>query len=352
MSLRDALMRRIAQTGPISIADYMAECLFHPTLGYYTTREPFGRSGDFITAPETTQIFGELMGLCLAQAWIDQGQPAPFTFADLGPGRGTLMADMLRATRAVPGFLDAAQVVLVEASSRLRDIQKQTLDGTDVVFAEHVDALPNQPVFATANEFFDALPIRQFLRTETGWRERQVGLAEDALAFGLAAEAPQPALAARFDYTRAGDMVEVCDVAGTIAYSIGEKIANEGGAALIIDYGDWHSLGDTLQAVKEHAHVDPLEEPGTADLTAHVDFEALAQAAPCAHTRLTTQGVFLERLGFTPRAQKLANGLTGDALEELANAHRRLTHPAQMGNLFKVLGLFPNGKPPPPGLDV
>lgn len=352
MSLSELLAQRIAQTGPISVAEYMAECLMHPVHGYYATRDPFGTAGDFTTAPEISQMFGELLGLCLAQAWVDQGQPARFTFADLGPGRGTMMADMLRATAQVPGFHAAADIVLVETSAHLRDVQAATLGKTPARWIETVDHLPDGPVFATANEFFDALPIRQFLRTAAGWRERQVGLDNGALSFGLGAETPQPALAQRLADTTEGNLVEVAASAAPIAEALGHRIETRGGAALIVDYGDWRSLGDTLQALRAHEPVDPLDGPGTADLTAHVDFEAIATAAPCTYTRLTPQGVFLERLGITQRAQKLATSRSGDALEALVSAHRRLTHPAQMGNLFKVLGLFPKGKAPPPGLEV
>ncbi len=352
MSLRDHLLARIAASGPISLADYMAEALLHPSLGYYSTRDPLGADGDFTTAPEISQMFGEMLGLCLAQSWLDQGAPAPFTLAELGPGRGTLMADALRATRAVPGFHDAAQVHLVEASAPLRAAQLAALKGYPVTHHDTPATLPDAPLFLLANEFFDALPIRQFQRGETGWAERLVGAKNGALTLGLGTEADQPALAHRLDDTRAGDVVETCPAAAPVMAEIGNRIAHHGGAAVIVDYGDWRSLGDTFQAVQGHETVDPLARPGQADLTAHVDFEALAQAAaPAAHTRLATQGVFLERLGITGRAQALARGLTGDALEVHIAAHRRLTHPDEMGSLFKVLGVYPKSAPPPPGLE-
>lgn len=352
MSLQDEIAARIRSNGPISIADYMAECLFHPTFGYYTTREPFGAAGDFITAPEISQMFGELIGLALAQAWIDQGSPAPFTLAELGPGRGTLMADMLRATARVPGFHGAAQVVLVEASPRLQEIQRATLSEYNVTFAGDAEALPDGPLFFVANEFFDALPVRQFVRTRSQWRERLVGLDEGSLSFGLGPEARQPFLDHRLDDTQEGSIVETAPQTAPICAALTARIAAFGGAGLVIDYGDWRSLGDTLQAMENHAYADVLAAPGAADLTAHVDFETLATAAACGHSRLTAQGVFLERLGITDRARALAVNLTGDALERHIAAHRRLTHPEEMGNLFKVLGFFPAGMPPPPGLDV
>lgn len=354
MSLKDELIARIRQNGPITVSDYMAECLLHPTLGYYTTRDPLGAAGDFTTAPEISQMFGELIGLALAQAWVDQGRPDPFTLAELGPGRGSLMADLLRATRGVPGFHAAMRLCLVEVSPTLRAAQAERLAGMQPEWLDSAADLPDRPLFAIANEFFDALPIRQFLRDGDGWRERLVGVQQGALSFGLGAAAPQPALAHRLADTRDGDLVELCAAALPVIEALAARIAARGGAALIVDYGDWHSLGDTLQALRAHQRADVLADPGRADLTAHVDFEALAGAAVaagCAHSRLATQGVFLERLGITARAQALAGGLSGAALNDLVQAHRRLTHPDEMGNLFKVLGLYPAGSPCPPGLE-
>ncbi len=355
MSLSDLLIARIRETGPLTLADYMTDCLLHPAHGYYTTRDPLGAAGDFTTAPEISQMFGELLGLALAQSWIDQGQPARFALAELGPGRGTLMADALRAARAVPGFGAAAEIYLVEASPALRKVQAETLQGYGPHWLDRVQDLPEDcPLFALANEFFDALPVRQFLRQDTGWSERLVGVQDGRLTLGLGAAAPQPALDHRLEDTRPGDLVEICEAAPQIVAELARRIAAQGGAALIVDYGDWRSLGDTVQALRAHEPADVLDTPGQADLTAHVDFEPLAQAARaagCAHSRLTPQGVFLERLGITARAQTLARGLSGPALEDLVQAHRRLTHPDEMGNLFKVLGLYPTQAAPPPGLD-
>lgn len=354
MSLKDQIRARIRADGPISIASYMNDCLLHPTLGYYATRDPLGAKGDFVTAPEISQMFGELIGLSLAQAWMDQGSPAPFTLGELGPGRGTLMADLLRATRAVPGFHAAAQIALVELSPPLRAAQAKALAGHNPNWHERADTLPDQPLFLIANEFFDALPIRQFIRAGTGWRERRVGAQGDHLIIGLTEPAAYPALDHRLTDTRDGDLVEICPAATPIITTLAQRIARHGGAALIVDYGDWRSLGDTLQALRAHKTADILSAPGEADLTAHVDFEALATTATvaeCAHSRLTTQGIFLERLGITTRAHTLASGATGDAQENLVTAHRRLTHPAEMGNLFKTLGLYPKTATPPPGLE-
>ncbi|MEO0401615.1 MAG: SAM-dependent methyltransferase [Pseudomonadota bacterium] len=353
MSLKQELSAQITANGPITVADFMGQALLHPTYGYYTTRDPLGQGGDFITAPEISQMFGELIGLCLAQSWLDQGAPNPFILAELGPGRGTLMADILRATKNVPGFQAAAQITLIEASPTLRIRQQDTLKGHHPTWITGIGALPNAPLWLVANEFFDALPIRQFQREDTGWRERCIGVQDGDLCFGLSPIGPQPALDHRITDTEPGDLVETCPTGMGIANAIGAHIAQQGGAALIIDYGDWRSQGDTLQAVQNHASTGPLTDPGQADLTAHVDFEALAHAAaPAAFTKVTPQGVFLERLGITARAQALAANLDGTALQAHIAAHHRLTHGDEMGNLFKVLGLYPATAAPPPGLNA
>lgn len=348
-ALADILKRRIATTGPITLADYMSEALLHPDHGYYTTRDPLGATGDFVTSPEISQMFGEMIGLCLAQAWIDQGRPNGI-LAELGPGRGTLMQDILRATKGVAGFHDALDLHLVEASPVLRGAQSARLPNP--TFHADVSTLPDAPLFLVANEFFDALPVRQFQRDGTGWRERMVGLEGDSLTIGLSAAAPIALLDHRLSDTKDGDLVEVCPALPAIMGQIGERVGTHGGAALIIDYGDWRSQGDTLQALRGHQPVDPLDAPGTADLTTHVDFEVITQsAAPARFTRITPQGVFLERLGITQRAQTLAQSLSGDALESHIAAHRRLTHPSEMGDLFKVVGIYPDAHTPPAGLE-
>ena len=345
------LVKRIAATGPITLAEYMTECLADPEHGYYTTRDPLGVAGDFTTAPEISQMFGELLGLCLAQAWLDRDAPSPFLLAELGPGRGTCMADILRATRSVPGFHDAMSLHLVETSPPLRAAQKAAI-GRTITHHDTVDTLPDGPLFLVANEFFDALPIRQFQREAGRWRERVVGLDGDRLALGLADPMPPGHLAHRLGDTRDGDIVEISPAGEGIAAQIGARIARMGGVALIVDYGGWRSLGDTFQALRDHKTVDPFDAPGTADLTAHVDFEALARAAqPAMASAPITQGVLLERLGITARANALARSLGGDALSSHVAAHRRLTHPDEMGTLFKAIALHQPGTPPPPGFD-
>lgn len=335
---------RIAATGPISLAEYMETCLLHPQHGYYATRDPFGRGGDFTTAPEISQVFGELCGLALAQAWLDQGRPAPVTLAEPGPGRGTLMADMRRAMRAVPGLSESAEVALIEASPHLRDVQRRTL-GAEIRHLDTLDALPEGPLLLVANEFFDALPIRQFQRVEEGWAERVVGLGPDGLRLGLAppVDLPREGLI--------GDVIEDRPAAGAIAASIAGRIARHGGAAIFIDYGNWNGFGDTFQAVAAHAPVDPLAAPGEADLTAHVDFAPLAAAAIAAGAEVSRpihQGQWLLSLGAEARARRLAEA--GDA--GAPEAVRRLTHASEMGHLFKAMAIWPKGAPAVPGFDA
>ncbi len=351
--LGKALVDRITASGPISLADYMADCLLDPQHGYYTTRDPLGLAGDFTTAPEISQMFGELIGLALAQAWMDQGRPERITLAELGPGWGTLMQDALRATRRVPGFHAALSVHLVEAAAPLRQAQASRVP--DAIWHDRVETLPDAPLFLIANEFLDALPIRQFQRSGADWRERMVEVSDGRLAFGLAAAAPAPALDHRLEDTRDGDLVELCPALPGIVTAVASRIARAGGLALFIDYGDWRSLGSTLQAVAGHRFVDPFQAPGEADLTAHVDFEAIHRAAPPAQTtRMARQGDFLERLGISARTEALARSLDTpegrEALESHIAAHRRLTSPTEMGDLFKVIGIFPQDAPLPPGL--
>ena len=337
--LRRLIADEIGACGPMTLARYMDLCLLHPDHGYYATRDPFGAAGDFTTAPEISQMFGELIGLWLAQTWLDQGRPAPFTLAELGPGRGTLMADARRAMAVVPGLAEASQIHLIEASAHLRKAQTSKLGAV-----RHTDAaadLPQAPLFLIANEFFDALPIHQFQRGPNGWSERLIGLQGDLLVFGLG---PPLRISAPGEQ---GEIIESCPSALPIITEIASRIAEFGGAALIVDYGGWNGRGDTFQSVKSHLPVDPFAGPGTADLTAHVDFArlaAVAQAQGC-HTGYTTQGQFLTELGIAMRASKLEQA--GDS--GATSAAHRLTDPGQMGSLFKALAIWPKTAPPPAG---
>lgn len=352
-SLRRVISDQITRFGPISVADYMTLCLLHPRHGYYMTHDPLGADGDFTTAPEISQMFGEMLGLCLIQSWQDQGRPPRIILAELGPGRGTLMADILRVAATVPGFLEAAEIWLVEASPALREIQQKTLEDHHPNWAAQITELPEAPLFLVANEFFDALPVRQYRRTKAGWQEQMIGLDGDRLVFGLAAPLPFDTLAGGLQTVRPGDMVETCAAAQAIVTEIAGRIARAGGVALVVDYGSDGSLGDTFQAVAGHQKVDPLADPGRADLSAHVDFAALAYAARAVSVSGTTsQGLLLERLGITDRAQALADRLSGERRTNHIAAHRRLTHRDEMGTLFKAIALYPHSAPTPAGFDI
>ena len=341
--LAQIISARIRATGPMGLAEYMELCLLHPQHGYYTTRDPFGASGDFTTSPEISQIFGELCGLALAQSWLDQGCPAPFALAEPGPGRGTLMADMLRATRGVPHMNDAAEVTLIEASPHLRLVQRERLWAVEHL--DHVEELPDKPLFLIANEFFDALPIRQFQRVENGWSERVVGLDGCSLQMGLAPPVDLPREG------RVGDVIEECPSAAAIVTTIAARIAAHGGAAILVDYGGWNGYGDTFQALRAHRPEDPLAHPGEADLTAHVDFAPLAAAAIRAGAQVSRplhQGDWLLSLGAAARARKLAEAGDGAVMDALA----RLTDADKMGHLFKAMAIWPKGAPAVPGFDA
>jgi NADH dehydrogenase [ubiquinone] 1 alpha subcomplex assembly factor 7 len=359
--LAEKLAARIRANGPITVADYMAACLGDPEHGYYVRREPFGRGGDFITAPEVSQMFGELIGAWCVATWEGMGAPAPFVLAELGPGRGTLMADLLRAARIRPRFIDGARVHLVEMSPRLRDLQRVQLtqSAERLAWVDQVDNLPPGPMILVANEFFDALPIRQFVRTPDGWAERMVGLAEDGeLAFGLR-PAHQPLLdlssaafhtdddaAPTLHETRL-PVVEISAARTAVLHTVAERLGATGGAALVIDYGyEGPAYGDTLQAVRQHQYDDPLAAPGEADMTAHVDFAALGQAARASGAAprvLINQGEFLYRLGLAQRASELSRDKDAETRRAIAAAVERLTGPASMGKLFKVLALSSPG---------
>jgi NADH dehydrogenase [ubiquinone] 1 alpha subcomplex assembly factor 7 len=375
--LGERIAALIRLDGPMSIADYMALCLGDPGHGYYMRREPFGRAGDFVTAPEVSQMFGELIGAWTVATWEAMGSPSPLALVELGPGRGTLMKDALRVARLRPTFLEAASIHLVETSPRLREIQRDTLAGTAVTWHASLDEVPDAPTILVANEFFDALPIRQLVRTAAGWAERVVGLADDgSLAFGLRplstpttsssgltggsgsegqtskrqAMANDPPLKPADDVGE-GATVELSPASVAIASTLAARLARNTGAALVIDYGyEGPATGDTLQAVARHRYVPPLESPGEADLTAHVDFAALAEATRAAGALprpLLTQGQFLARLGLDARAEALKRGKDPATSAAIDAAVARLAGPEAMGKLFKVLAITSRGLVPP-----
>lgn len=355
--LEEEIRALIATEGPMPVSRYMALCLGHPVHGYYITRDPLGAKGDFTTAPEISQMFGELLGLWAVAAWQQMGSPDTVQLVELGPGRGTLMADALRSARLMPAFLEAAQVHLVETSPALRARQKAALPATSPHWHDRLEDVPPGPAIILANEFFDALPISQFVKGPEGWHERRVGLdAEGRLAFGLD---PRPAplgaaLARRLPQPHPEGAVLEHLESGVPAV-LARRLAEQGGAALLIDYGPARSgFGDTLQAVRAHVYSDPLTAPGDADLTAHVDFMALAAAglkAGAAAYGPLRQGDFLVRLGIVQRAERLQQNTNASQRKAVTSALSRLAGMGtdQMGALFKVLCLCDPAMGPPPG---
>jgi len=347
--LKARIVDLIGAVGPIPVSEYMALCLFDPEDGYYTTREPFGAAGDFITAPEISQMFGELVAVWLCQAWQTIGRPLPVTVAEIGPGRGTLMKDMLRTSlRLDPAFAGAATFAMIETSPRLVEIQKQTLAGQPVRLDWHetIETLPRAPLLIVGNELFDAVPIRQFVRAGASWRERMVGLDdEDGLRFFAGVGSVDPSLLPDGAASAPqGAIVEVAPARAALMATIAERIAGQGGAGLFIDYGHLQpGIGDTLQALRRHDHDNVLANPGEADLTAHVDFAALA-ATVRAHgleIEMTTQGDFLLGLGLLERAGQLGAKADEQSQQAISDAVERLAGPDAMGDLFKVLKILP-----------
>ncbi|MEQ8747856.1 SAM-dependent methyltransferase [Pyruvatibacter sp.] len=353
------IAKEIRETGRMPVSRFMALALGHPQHGYYITRDPLGT--DFTTSPEISQMFGELIGAWAADIWAQLGRPDTVHLVELGPGRGTLMADALRAASAQPGFAGATHIAMIETSPVLRDTQQRTVAPIAQAkgFAPpswhtSIDALPDGPLIVIANEFFDALPIRQFVATDDGWRERCVAEHNNRLVFVPGASL-LPSIALPPDALNAdpGSILETCPAGAAIAQRLAQRINAHTGAALIIDYGHTKSaVGDTLQAMRNGAFVPVLETPGQADITAHVDFETLAGAARPATIvhRPTTQGDFLLALGIAQRAAALAQNASAQNADAINAAATRLTAADAMGTLFKVMaitspGLMPAGFP-------
>lgn len=352
-ALAPLIAERIRERGPITIAEYMGICLGHATHGYYMKQVPFGREGDFTTAPEISQVFGELIGLHLADVWLRAGAPNPVQLVELGPGRGTLMADILRATKGVPGFHAALSVTFVEMSPVLCAEQKARVPHAR--WADRLADIPSgQPLLLVANEFFDALPARQLIKTARGWQERHVALEGERFIPVVPEDAPllDALVPAALQGAPEGSFYELLGGEEDAAV-LNQRLSQDGGAALIIDYGHaTHSLGDTLQAMRQHAYADPFTAPGDADLTVHVDFEQIIERAGKALRVLgpVGQGRFLRALGLDIRTAVLAKANPQKA-EALVVASRRLADSDQMGALFKVLSLSSPAWPAPAGLD-
>lgn len=347
-ALQREIRRLITTTGPMPVADYMRLALTHPQHGYYVGRDPLGAAGDFITAPEISQMFGELIGLWMASVWRRMGAPENVRIVELGPGRGTLLLDALRAARVVEGFREAIVLHLVEVSPALKKLQQQRLQALAVPALWHptLEDVPGGPAIIVANEFIDALPVHQAVRQADGWHERVVEIGTDGkLCFGVANDTLlhfETSLPRALRGSPAGSIFEWRD--DRTALDLGRRVRDEG-AALILDYGHVkYGLGDTLQAVAGHAYVDPLQSPGEADLTAHVDFEALAQSAESIGGRIhgpILQRDFLLRLGIEQRAATLKAKASRDKALEIELALSRLTESGAqgMGELFKALAI-------------
>jgi len=344
------LAARIRAEGPMPLADFMDTAI----SAYYRRERVFGAEGDFITAPEISQIFGDLVGIWFAVRWHAAGRPARFPLVECGPGRGTLIADAVRAARSVPGFAEAIDLHLVETSPRLRAAQAEALAGFPATWHDTLATLPAGPIFLIANEFLDALPVTQCVFRGGLWRERRVGLLRQDFVFidGPPTQPPQDRLAA-LPPPREGEILEFSPAAEAFAATVAARIAETGGAALFFDYGHADGgFGDTVQAVSRHRYVPPLATPGEVDLTAHVDFARIAAAARAhgadAHGP-ADQGVWLVAMGLPARLTMLLRQATPAQKEALISSTRRLTEPHAMGRLFKAIALTPRGAAVPEG---
>lgn len=339
--MNETLIDLIREEGPISIARYMELALTHPTLGYYMSSCPIGAQGDFVTAPEITQIFGELVGAWFLNLWETSGCPSAVTFIELGPGRGTLMKDCLRVFALRPAFLKALKIHFVEVSPSLQTLQKQTLKDFSINwFSSLREAFHEGPLYVLANEFLDALPIRQYIKLSQGWAERQIHEHKGRLLWTLSEEF-SPFLALK--NASLGSIYEESPQTCTFFIELLQRLSKQGGGALLIDYGySEPRFGNTFQAVKDHEYISVLEAPGKVDLTAHVNFFALTQALkayPFLTFSLTTQKDFLSSLGIHTRVQRLKQKLSDSQSSLLEKSVYRLLDPSQMGTLFKVLSL-------------
>ncbi len=353
-ALNEYLVKLIKAQGPIPLSTFMAEALGNEKHGYYMKQDPFGAQGDFITAPEISQMFGEMIGLWFANNWLNMNSPDKIHLGELGPGRGTLMQDILRTMGSIPTLSAAIVPHLVEMSPVLQDIQAKNLkDYTTPLWHSRIGALleaaGGEPLFIIANEFFDALPLRQYQKTDNGWHERLVCLNDnEELCLQLAPmPSPEHIIPAALHRADAGQIAEVCTISENICSEISEYIQHYGGACLFIDYGHVrHATGDTLQAVRNHKYVNILSDIGDADLTTHVNFQRLKEIGLNAEVKVygpTGQGKFLKSLGIETRAQSLSVKASPTQAKDILSALHRLTDEAEMGDLFKVMALADNG---------
>ena len=343
MGLRQRLIEQIALEGPITVADYMNYCLFDPKDGYYATRPALGAEGDFITAPMVSQMFGEMIGVWIAEVWQAMGAPAAFRLVEIGGGDGTLMSDILRVAARVDGLLNAAEIVMVEPSAPLRALQQARIPQAKFV-AQSADLLDDQPLVIVANEVLDCLPARQFVKTDKGWHERYIGVVDGDLAFGLV---PVDKDIAPTYPAAPGDLVEVSAAQGRFVRELALLIRRANGAVLLIDYGRDHAEpGDTLQALHRHEKRQPLDAPGEDDLTVWADFELARKMAVVTRVKsspIVSQAAFLSAMGIGARLASLIEKNPARA-DTLKHQYERLMAPDQMGNLFKVFAMaYPVG---------
>jgi len=360
--LLEKIVRLIDASGPMSLAEYMHLCMADREFGYYKTRDAIGApsgtalgKGDFITAPEISQMFGELIGIWCIAAWQALDRPASFALVEAGPGRGTLMADALRAAKQVPDFCSAADIVLIESSDRLIRTQKEALlDFSEMErslnWIDSFERVPDKPAIIIGNEFLDALPFRQFAKTAAGWQEVGIVTNDDGtcLKQGLMANSLGPdLLPPGAELEPEGSVFEIAPAREAFVEQVSTHLAANGGAALLIDYGhDKSGFGDTFQAVREHRYADPLATSGEADLTSHVDFDRLQKTAAAIDgikAQVTTQEQFLLEMGLLERAGALGADRDEDIQNAIRNQVERLAGPQQMGQLFKVLAVAPEG---------
>ncbi len=352
MALKDRLKKRLKDIGPISVAEYMTLCLLDPKDGYYPTRDPLGSEGDFITAPEISQMFGEVLGLWCIQSWKDMGAPERLNLIELGPGRGIMMSDILRTARLDPAFFKSLSVTLIEASAALEAVQAKTLANCNVPvsWVDSLQSAPSGPCLIIGNEFLDCLPIRQFIQKDRfagaqGWQERMVMLNDnDQLSFGMApnpiSKADQNLLPTAHSEAKTDDLLEVSPAAAQIIDLLKIRFKAAPGRALFIDYGpETTEFGDSLQAIKRHEKVGVFSNPGNTDLTARVDFQALAEMAAAIELKAlhpVTQRAFLSKLGIEMRAVTLTRAQP-DSKPKIIRQLHRLMDDKEMGTLFKTI---------------
>lgn len=355
MTLSSHIKNIISHTGPISISEFMQLALSHPLYGYYQAKEPFGTKGDFTTSPEISQMFGEMIGAWSAHIWQQMGCLQDVVIVEMGPGRGTLMADFLRSTAKIPGFHNSISIAMVETSKRLQELQRNNIGNMHprISWYEDVKSLPQKPIIVIANELFDALPIRQYIKQNGKWHEKMLGVDKNGeLAFTLSPEIKMEGKL--IENAPENGVVEICPQGGAIIKELVERVKMHNGAVLIIDYGYIETqYKDTLDAIGGHQHRNILEDIGALDISAHVDFQALKKAADTAGVRVfgpTTQGSFLQKLGIGMRAEMLCKNASDEQKHEIKTALARLVgnSPEEMGELFKVIS-FTTGNIVPEG---